>query len=320
MKKKTYGKKLHFYHPWHLEANALTLRHIWWEKRRSVSWAIICFFIFGAAIIVLEIVVGIPDNNHHFFAKIWPLLTSAELNIYLREKWPKWLRTGSLRAFDGRIARSSSFPSFRVEGDHFDPPPPPWRRWLRPPPGRRSRGLSPCPQRSRILTSLYPGFSASGWFRRAARQSPGTVCRPHTPSSSPPQRPRLARPTGSRTPKLRDSWRQDAGTGLGRRSAAGRAPPPASRGGVTAGGGHYVVRWSGHHGARRAEDNVQGRAAPRRRPARPRLASGGPARHHRRRLLFASQQTIIHAQRRAGRQAVSGQRNSSACMLMDGYR
>ena len=121
---KTYGKKLHFYLPWHLEANVLTLRHIWWEKRRSVSCAIICFFIFGAAIIVLEIVVGIPDNNHHSFSKIWPLLNSADLNIHLNEKWPKWLRTGSLKAFDGRIARSSSFPSFRVEGDHFDTPPP----------------------------------------------------------------------------------------------------------------------------------------------------------------------------------------------------
>ena len=162
-------------------------------------------------------------------------------------------------------------------------------------------------------------WTQAGGARRAARQSPGTVCRPHTPSSSPPQRPRPARPTGSRTPKFRDSWRQDAGTGLGRRSAAGRAPPPASRGGVAAGGEHYAVRWSGHDGTRRAEDDVQGRAAPRRRPARPRLASGGPARHlHRRRLLFASQQTIIHAQDSAGLQAVSGQRNSSACMF-DGW-
>ena len=41
-------------------------------------------------------------------------------------------------------------------------------------------------------------------------------------------------------------------------------------------------------------------------------------RHHRRRLLFASQQTIIHTQRSAGRQAVSGQRNCSACMF-DGW-
>ena len=92
-------------------------------------------------------------------------MTSANLNIHLSEKWPKWLRTGSLRAFDGRIARSSSFSSFRVEGDHFDPPPP-WRRWLRPPPGRGLNGLSPSPQRFQFLTSVYPGFSVSGWFRR----------------------------------------------------------------------------------------------------------------------------------------------------------
>ena len=92
-------------------------------------------------------------------------MTSANLNIHLSEKWPKWLRTGSLRAFDGRIARSSSFSSFRVEGDYFDPPPP-WRRWLRPPPGRGLNGLSPSPQRFQFLTSVYPGFSVSEWFRR----------------------------------------------------------------------------------------------------------------------------------------------------------
>ena len=66
-------------------------------------------------------------------------MTSADLNIHLIEKWPKWLRTGSLRAVDRRIARPSSFPSFRVRRGVILPPPPPtppWRRWLRPPPGR----------------------------------------------------------------------------------------------------------------------------------------------------------------------------------------
>ena len=66
-------------------------------------------------------------------------MTSADLNIHLSEKWPKWLRTGSLRAVDRRIARPSSFPSFRVRGGHFGPPP--WRRWLRPPPGRGLKGV-----------------------------------------------------------------------------------------------------------------------------------------------------------------------------------
>ena len=61
-------------------------------------------------------------------------MTSADLNIHLSEKLPKWLRTGSLRAVDRRIARPSSFTSFWVRGGSFCPPP--WRRWLRPPPGR----------------------------------------------------------------------------------------------------------------------------------------------------------------------------------------
>ena len=51
-------------------------------------------------------------------------MTSADLNIHLSEKWPKWLRIGSLRAVDRRIARPSSFPSFRVRGGVILPPPP----------------------------------------------------------------------------------------------------------------------------------------------------------------------------------------------------
>ena len=80
---------------------------------------------------------GIPDKIIIFrkFDLWWPLLTSI---FTWAKKWPKWLRTGSLRAVDRRIARPSSFPSFRVRvgGGSFCPPPPPWRRWLRPPPGR----------------------------------------------------------------------------------------------------------------------------------------------------------------------------------------
>ena len=38
--------------------------------------------------------------------------------------WPKWLRMGSLRAFERRIARPSSFPSFRVIPGVILPPPP----------------------------------------------------------------------------------------------------------------------------------------------------------------------------------------------------
>ena len=81
---------------------------------------------------------GIPDKTIIFrkFDLWWPLLTSI---FTWAKKWLKWLRTGSLRAVDLRIARPSSFPSFRVRGGHLAPPPP-WRRWLRPPPGR---GLMP---------------------------------------------------------------------------------------------------------------------------------------------------------------------------------
>ena len=87
-------------------------------------------------------------------------MTSAVLNIHLSEKWPKWLRTGSLRAVDRRIARPSSFPSFRVRGGVILAPPP-WRRWLRPPPGRglKRNGLS-SKKCCHSLVSHYLQFSS----------------------------------------------------------------------------------------------------------------------------------------------------------------
>ena len=80
------------------------------------------FFGFGVAIIVPEILAGIPDKTIIFrkFDLWWPLLTSI---FTWAKKWPKWLRTGSLRAVDRRIARPSTFPSFRVRGGSFCPPP-----------------------------------------------------------------------------------------------------------------------------------------------------------------------------------------------------
>ena len=78
----------------------------------------------------------IPDKTIIFRKfDLWlPLLTSILTWV---KKWPKWLRMGSLRDFERRIARPSSFPSFWVrQGVILPPPPPPWRRWLRPPPGR----------------------------------------------------------------------------------------------------------------------------------------------------------------------------------------
>ena len=66
---------------------------------------------------------GIPDKTIIFrkFDIWWPLLTSI---FTWAKKWPKGLRSGSLRADDRRIARLSSFPSFRVRGGggHFGPP------------------------------------------------------------------------------------------------------------------------------------------------------------------------------------------------------
>ena len=106
------------------------------SKKRFKSYLLL-FFLFGVAIIVPEIMAGIPDKTIIFrkFDLWWPLLTSI---FTWAEKWLKWLRTGSLRAVDRRIARPSSFSSFRVRGGGviLAPPPPPWRRWLRPPPGR----------------------------------------------------------------------------------------------------------------------------------------------------------------------------------------
>ena len=65
---------------------------------------------------------GIPDKTIIFrkFDLWWPLLTSI---FTWAKKWPKWLRTGSLRAVDRRIARPSSFPSFRVRGGVILAPP-----------------------------------------------------------------------------------------------------------------------------------------------------------------------------------------------------
>ena len=94
------------------------------SKERFKSYLVL-FFGFGVAIIVPEIMAGIPDKTVIFrkFDLWWPLLTSIFTWV---KKWPKWLRTGSLRAVDRRIARPSSFPSFRVRGGggSFWPPPP----------------------------------------------------------------------------------------------------------------------------------------------------------------------------------------------------
>ena len=106
------------------------------EKRyRSVSWATFCLFRFGVAIIVPEIMAGFQIKPSFFENLTFDDLCSLLTSIFTwAKKWQQWLRTGSLRTLDRRIAQLSSFPSFRVRGGSFCPPP--WRRWLRPPPGR----------------------------------------------------------------------------------------------------------------------------------------------------------------------------------------
>ena len=98
-------------------------RHLSERAFQELSFA---FFGFGVANIVPEIMAAIPDKTIIFrkFDLWWPLLTSI---FTWTKKWPKWLRTGSLRAVDRRIARPSIFPSFRVRGGGviLAPPPPP---------------------------------------------------------------------------------------------------------------------------------------------------------------------------------------------------
>ena len=107
---------------WPLTLKRLILGEIWRHLSeiafQELSFA---FFRFGVAIIVPEIMAGIPDKtiffeNLTFDDLCWPQYSPE------RKKWPKWLRTGSLRAVDRRIARPSSFPSFWVRGGSFWPP------------------------------------------------------------------------------------------------------------------------------------------------------------------------------------------------------
>ena len=51
------------------------LSHMWWKNVTGAFHDLI----FCVAIIVPEIMTGIPDNNHHF-SKIWPSITSADLS------------------------------------------------------------------------------------------------------------------------------------------------------------------------------------------------------------------------------------------------
>ena len=92
-------------------------RHLSGRAFQELSFS----FLFGVAIIVPEIMAGIPDKTIIFrkFDLWWPLLTSI---FTWAKKWTKLLRTGSLRAVDHRITRLSNFPSVRVRGGVILPP------------------------------------------------------------------------------------------------------------------------------------------------------------------------------------------------------
>ena len=51
-------------------------------------------------------------------------MTSADLNIHLSEKWPKWLRTGSQELSIAVSPGLLAFLVFELEGGHFGRPPP----------------------------------------------------------------------------------------------------------------------------------------------------------------------------------------------------
>ena len=106
---------------WRLNGWSYVKSDVTLAKERFKSYLLFFFFWFGVAIIVNEIMAGIPDKTIIFrkFDIWWPLLTSI---LTWAKKWPKWLQTGSLRAVDRRIAWPS-FSRFRVRGGVILPPP-----------------------------------------------------------------------------------------------------------------------------------------------------------------------------------------------------
>ena len=107
-------------------------------------------------------------KKHHFFRKFdlwWPLLTSI---FTWAKKWPKWLRTGSLRAVDRRIARPSSFPSFRVRGGVILAPPPTMAKVAETATRARVKGtVPPCSKLSFIPKLCVKRFSTFHWSCRS---------------------------------------------------------------------------------------------------------------------------------------------------------
>ena len=109
---------------------------------------------------------GIPDKTIIFrkFDLWWPLLTSI---FTWAKKWPKWLRTGSLRAVDRRIARPSSFPSFRVRGGGVILAPPTMAKVAET--ATRARVKKNCTYASRsfeVTRGHQPSFANNFWSKR----------------------------------------------------------------------------------------------------------------------------------------------------------
>ena len=121
--KNCFAQKWRFDLSWPLTLKRLILGEIWRHlSERAFQELSFALNGFGVAIIVPEIMADNPDKTIIFrkYDFWWPLLTTIFTSA---RKWPKWLRTGSLRAVDCRIAQPFSLPSFRVRRGHFAPPP-----------------------------------------------------------------------------------------------------------------------------------------------------------------------------------------------------
>ena len=142
-KKNVFDKTSYVWNFWLIQPKLWDLAQFWWNNgERASSELSFAFFGFALSIIVSEIMANIPKNTT-VRSKSWPLLTSGDLNIDLRKKYPIYFWKTLLRAIDRLIACLPSPISFWVTwGGHFDPPPPPWRSWLRPPPGRGLNDLT----------------------------------------------------------------------------------------------------------------------------------------------------------------------------------
>ena len=92
--KNCFARKYRFDLSWPLTLKQLNLGEIWRHlSERAFQELSLAFFRFGVAIIVPEIMAGIPDKAI-IFSKIWPLMTSADLNIHLSEKMTEMTSNG----------------------------------------------------------------------------------------------------------------------------------------------------------------------------------------------------------------------------------